>query len=70
MPPNWIQKKPNLSFTWLWLWLRLAKGNAATAAERAQSSGASENADFNDALGGVFQELGRQNEALQCLSRL
>ncbi len=40
--------------------------SAVTAAERAQRSGASENADFHDALGGVFQELGRQNEAQQC----
>jgi tetratricopeptide (TPR) repeat protein len=43
--------------------------SAVMTAERAQSFGASENADFHDALGGVFQELGRQNEAQQCFKQ-
>jgi tetratricopeptide (TPR) repeat protein len=43
--------------------------SAVTAAERAQGSGASENADFHDVLGGVFRELGLQNEAQQCFEQ-
>ena len=54
----------------LYMALALAKTgqgeSAVAAAERAQSLGASENADFHDALGWVFQELGRQNKAQQC----
>jgi tetratricopeptide (TPR) repeat protein len=43
--------------------------SAVAAAERAQSSVASENADFHDALGGVFHELGQQNEAQRCFKQ-
>lgn len=40
--------------------------SAVAAAERAQNSGASENAGFQDALGSLFQSLGRESEAQQC----
>ena len=68
-----IELDPEKAQPQLYLALGLAKTgqkeSAASAAERAQSLGASENADFNDALGGVFRELGRQNEALQCFKQ-
>jgi tetratricopeptide (TPR) repeat protein len=43
--------------------------NAAAAAARAMTSGASENADFHDALGTVFQDVGQQERALQSFSQ-
>ena len=43
--------------------------NAVAAAERAQSLGTLENADFHDALGAVFQELDRESEAQRCFKQ-
>jgi tetratricopeptide (TPR) repeat protein len=45
------------------------KDDAIAAAARARSSGTAENADFHDALGGVFQSLSRPAEAQQCYER-
>jgi len=68
-----IELDPEKAQPQLYMALALAKTgqkeSAVAAAERAQSLGASENADFHDALGGVFQELGRQNKAQQCFKQ-
>ena len=70
---NATQLQPGKAQAHLYLALALIATSqmeaAVTAAQRAKDTSETESADFHDALGEVFQNLDRQNEAQECFQR-